>query len=586
MPNGEKKVRHVESRHVRWPPQMTRRARISVNCALVLYFFACSLWVYRAAPDRDPSLPTPETTNDTYQQLLLKDWDKRPCQSDIDGLWGSGKTQSPWTRPRGPTSHWVDVLGRLISLIPKEHQAEELLRPIECIECTVEAQLQELAIRTRYFRRMFNAWENVHSGPRDDPPSFYKHGDVRHYLPEQPDIAAGLGMSPNELVSSLDAFKSVMDRLSGVLFPWRMPWPIDLMEFHAMHYHGGKGIVFLTGDLHAPMLLTSIPIIRKLGCDLPIEVFFYGNLDLSPAVREKIEALPGVTARNLNFLLDSGDWQLDLWAGKPFTMLLSSFREVMFIDADSLFFQNPEKLFEDAAYLETGALFFKDRLIAPESKRSFLWRILPKPISDKAQESRFWTAESGHMQESGVVVVDKWRHFVTLMLVARLNGPDRHGDPDKGTMGVYDMVFGDKETFWLGWEMSGNTEYAFHNGGTGTMGLAREVNNVGLKGNILIAADPPRYRICAPQLLHLDRNGRPLWFNGWILPTKWDKDKQPAKFEEFLREPTDHEGSPWELHEHNVCCLTSEDKMDFSLKETKILDQIIATGRAVGALAE
>ncbi|KAL4793108.1 mannosyltransferase putative-domain-containing protein [Aspergillus venezuelensis] len=471
----------------------------------------------------------------------------------------------------------------MISLLPNEYHTEELLRPIED---TGEARLQELAIRTRHFRLMFNAWENVHSNPRDNPSTFYNHGDVRDYLLKQPEIAAGLGTSTDEVVSSFDAFKCVIDRLSSLLFPWRMPWTIDLMEFHARHYHGGKGIVFLTGDLHAPMLLTSIPMIRKLGCDLPIEVFFYGNLDLSPAVREKIEALPGVTARNLNFLLDSGDWQLDLWAGKPFAMLLSSFREVMFIDSDSLFLQNPETLFEDEAYLETGALFFKDRLIAPESKRGFLWRILPHPISEKAQKSRFWRAESGHMQESGVVVVDKWRHFVTLMLVARLNGPDRHGDPDKGTVGVYDMVFGDKETFWLGWEMAADTQYAFHTGGTGTMGLAREVDNVGLKGNILIAADPPRYRICAPQLLHLDREGRPLWFNGWLLPTKWDKDKQPAKFEAFMQEPTDHDGSPWELHEHNVCCLTSEKKVDFMINETKILDEIIVTGRAVGALAE
>ncbi len=48
------------------------------------------------------------------------------------------------------------------------------------------------------------------------------------------------------------------------------------------------------------------------------------------------------------------------------------------------------------------------------------------------------------MQESGVVVVDKWKHFIPLLLVARMNGPDRDGNKGKGVTGVYDMLFGEK----------------------------------------------------------------------------------------------------------------------------------------------
>jgi len=46
------------------------------------------------------------------------------------------------------------------------------------------------------------------------------------------------------------------------------------------------------------------------------------------------------------------------------------------------------------------------------------------------------------MQESGVVVVDKWRHFIALLLVTRMNGPDRDGNKENGVVGVYDMVYG------------------------------------------------------------------------------------------------------------------------------------------------
>lgn len=86
-------------------------------------------------------------------------------------------------------------------------------------------------------------------------------------------------------------------------------------------------------------------------------------------------------------------------------MLLSSFREVIFIDADSVFLKNPEVLFDDEGYTQTGALFFHDRLVSPETKKAWLQSVMPKPIPRLAKESRWWTGESGHMQESGVVVV-------------------------------------------------------------------------------------------------------------------------------------------------------------------------------------
>lgn len=169
---------------------------------------------------------------------------------------------------------------------------------------------------------------------------------------------------------------------------------------------------------------------------------YLGDRDLSQDMREQLEALPGVTTRDLSVMVNDNGWTLAGWAGKPFAILFSSFREAIFIDADSLFLQNPETLFEDEAYQKTGALFFKDRLMMPESKKRWLQEILPRPVSSKAMESRFWKGQSGHMQESGVVVVDKWRHFIALLLVTRMNGPDRDGDKSKQKTGVYDMVYG------------------------------------------------------------------------------------------------------------------------------------------------
>uniref|UniRef100_A0A8H7N065 Uncharacterized protein n=1 Tax=Bionectria ochroleuca TaxID=29856 RepID=A0A8H7N065_BIOOC len=107
----------------------------------------------------------------------------------------------------------------------------------------------------------------------------------------------------------------------------------------------------------------------------------------------------------------------------------------------------------------------------PELKRGFLQELLPKPIPKLAKQSRFWTGESGHMRESGVVVVNKWKHFISLLLICRLNGSERDSRP--GKQGVYDLMYGDKETFWIGFLLAGDESFAFYRGDAAIMGESR-----------------------------------------------------------------------------------------------------------------
>lgn len=100
-------------------------------------------------------------------------------------------------------------------------------------------------------------------------------------------------------------------------------------------------------------------------------------------------------------------------------------------------------MFDDPGYVQTGALFFRDRLIMPEMRRRWLQSILPQPVSRNVKQSRLWTGDSGHQQESGVLVVDTYRHFMAMLLVTRMNGPDRDGNRDDKKVGVYDMVYGE-----------------------------------------------------------------------------------------------------------------------------------------------
>lgn len=143
---------------------------------------------------------------------------------------------------------------------------------------------------------------------------------------------------------------------------------------------------------------------------------------------------------------------------------------------------------------------------------------------------------------------------------------------------------GDKETFWLGWELAGSTDYAFHNGSVGTIGVVHtQSSGQGPSVNPDKRTPLKEYTICAPQLLHLDRMGRPLWFNGWLLENKFAKagQKRPAKFEAYVQE--EEEIPRWELKESNIACLTAKTFFSPSQEEEEVFDMIIEAGKRYGA---
>ncbi|KAF7121640.1 hypothetical protein CNMCM5793_009111 [Aspergillus hiratsukae] len=462
--------------------------------------------------------------------------------------WPNGNPESEYR------SSFTNRLHKLLSLLPSNSRVQDVVGPIQE---TGEKKLREIGLKARAFNALFHAWEALHLVQDND--KMLLRADVLQALKSHPEIAADLQMDHTELVHAFEEVHSFLVRLGNRLFAWTAPYFADHMTLHAQFWNASRGIVFTAGDSQAPYLLTSIESIRQLGCDLPIEVMYLGDDDLSAASRVELEDMPGVVTRDMSPMVNDDGWKLRGWAAKPFAILLSTFREVIFIDADSLFLQNPADLFLHQGYQDTGALFFKDRLFMPGSKKEWLKAILPPNISKKVKSSRLWTGESTHMQESGVVVVDKWRHFIALLLVTRMNGPDRDGSKEDGRVGVYDMVFGDKETFWLGWELVGDTDYVFHGGDAAVMGKVEvspklEISTDNSTANDRLEDTNSHFTICAPQILHLGEDGRPMWFNGWILPNKFSQDdhQEPANFEAFISEPRDPQNAgSWKLQKDN-----------------------------------
>lgn len=83
--------------------------------------------------------------------------------------------------------------------------------------------------------------------------------------------------------------------------------------------------------------------------------------------------------------------------------------------------------------------------------------------------------------------------------------------------------------------------------------------------------------ICAPQILHLDRDKRPLWFNGWLYKNKYAGTKREiGQFEVFMEEPKEvlNPGA-WQLEESNMCCLSNAAPLEFTNEETEWLGELV-----------
>ena len=158
-----------------------------------------------------------------------------------------------------------------------------------------------------------------------------------------------------------------------------------------------------------------------------------------------------------------------------------------------------------------------------------------------------------------------------------------------------DSKTGDKETFWLSWELVGSQSYSFHSGPAGIIGnLPVNQRNISKTSSEITTGSFKRTQntfsenvtMCAPQLLHISRDGSPLWFNGWILANKFEKQKSPiAELEIFMKEPEEYmEPESWTIGESNSCCLRNVDTYEFTSREQNALRIILEVAFKVGAV--
>ena len=240
--------------------------------------------------------------------------------------------------------------------------------------------------------------------------------------------------------------------------------------------------------------------LRQLNCRLPIQVFYNGDDDLGEENRQLLE-WEGAEVIDASILLDPiMPNSLQKWAIKPFVMLMSSFSEFIFIDADTLFFQNPEVMFEFKSYKETGTMYYRDRTIQPSKTTLDFFKSMVDFPSTFVRQQRIWLDVSKHEGESGVILMNKKRGGMFVLLLASL----MNMDPIKSEM--YKAVHGDKESFWMASEAL-EVPYNWGLGAGGAVGYPNPNPNSTIGS------------ICGG-LYHVDENWEPLWFNGGIQMNK------------------------------------------------------------------
>jgi len=191
--------------------------------------------------------------------------------------------------------------------------------------------------------------------------------------------------------------------------------------------YGGRGIVICAGGVkYFTCAWVCLNMLRRLGCTLPVQLWYLGKEELDDDMRALVAPLGAecVDAHRLRKrwpMRRLGGWEL-----KPYAMVHSPFQEVLFLDADNVPVVNPEYLFETPEYREHGAIFWPD--YGQFERTAVVWQScgLPRP--------------AGPEFESGQLLVDKQRCWRALNLALWFNA---HSDF------YYQYLHGDKETFHL-----------------------------------------------------------------------------------------------------------------------------------------
>jgi hypothetical protein len=301
-------------------------------------------------------------------------------------------------------------------------------KPVELVDKDFVDSFKRLGERLRIFIKQWEKYERLYYEVIVPSWSLDRSAEGQEYKVQQGkpvDFTLPRGFSQR----LVDDYRAYIGKFENLMFPWIKPYHASLLDYkRELLLNGQRGIVLAVGkdQVHLGLFLVrSIRFVHK--SKLPIEVWHIGEDDLPGWVRGYLASYPDVAVRDITKVFDMGVLGLKGWDVKPFAMLASRFREVMFMDADAVFLESPDSLFEHPSYVRTGSLFYHDRMTmmgGDDRHVNFVKSFVPEPYSETLKSNWMFEKKTVHVQESGVVLVDKVKHFRGFLGTAKMNEID------------------------------------------------------------------------------------------------------------------------------------------------------------------
>lgn len=292
-----------------------------------------------------------------------------------------------------------------------------------------------------------------------------------------------------------------------------------LFLYNHLQASSGRGIVISIDDSDVGRACNLLRVLNYLKNHLPVQFIHAGELSQGSIAQLELSASsPGILGVkqqisfiDVSYFLTPGF--LDAYQGynrKWFAAIFNTFKEMVLLDADAVPFKRPDYFFNLEGYQNTGAYFFRDRELPqklPKWKLDFLHGLFPKKRTafgfsldiERHHGNNFFQYGTKHVTESGVVVMDRSKHFAGLVYPVMLQYFRKTGK----------LLYGDKDWFWIGQLISGNSNFELHDNPAGAIGILKDGSS-----------------ICSSQIAHYGANSL-LWTNGGLTKCKkltWVKD--------------------------------------------------------------
>eukprot|EP00658_Telonema_sp_P-2_P024766 TRINITY_DN19970_c0_g1_i2.p1 TRINITY_DN19970_c0_g1~~TRINITY_DN19970_c0_g1_i2.p1 ORF type:complete len:571 (-),score=152.32 TRINITY_DN19970_c0_g1_i2:66-1778(-) len=250
---------------------------------------------------------------------------------------------------------------------------------------------------------------------------------------------------------------------------------VESLDGYEPPYSGTGVVICGGGPVYFSSALVAALLLRKLGSNLPIEIWHSaGEAPSEPMQRavagfeiKFMDGTEGVSAAGKMGERHQGK----KFPLKSIALVYSRFEHVLFLDADNFVGEAPDQLFKCKSYKETGAVFWPDFMPLEDNG---IWEVMGLKYSP------------GIAQESGQLLINKGVHWRALMLAAYMNL--RHEF-------YYQLVVGDKDTFQFAWRaLSSHFHMVEH-----PTGSAGSYDSHGFGGHTMVQHHP--------------QGGRPIFFH-------------------------------------------------------------------------